>query len=73
MPGGMPGMSPDFMNKVMQDPDVMAAMSNPATLGKLQEIMKGKWVYVCVTFIYPFVQTPARPNSMQMTQLLLSC
>jgi len=37
--GGIPGMGPEFLSSIMNDPEVMALMQDPTTMAKLQEIM----------------------------------
>ena len=37
--GGMPpGMSPELMSVIMKDPDLMAAMSDPSMMAKMQQV-----------------------------------
>jgi len=41
MPGGMPfGMSPEVLQKIMSDPEMMQAMQDPTFMAKLQEIQR---------------------------------
>merc|ERR1719158_564298 len=40
MPGGMGGMDPNFINGLMSDPDLQAAMGNPKVMAAMQDVMK---------------------------------